>query len=1389
MKDIRRGVVIIMVFAAKKFFGVFALLIVANIIFVSSLEGDVRWVATRALHEQIAGSTSPVLSVSEAAALIDFSLNNPNADTSIFGSQYVGYYESGLDEFTKRSREVYAANKISPYLPCDTDDECTANVGEGYYCYIPLSSFNSEFVGEFVTLENKPVSGLVMLTTYNDFLTPSGGEQWKLGTTQSISWAGRESNCERRIELFYQKVGETNRHSIVYKCDDSYQNTNDKFYYSWTIPSSLTPGIYHLIAESIKDGGVYRTSVSNNFTLVSDCYSESFMPVIPYASCCPGQSQLNSPAGTLEGVVCTAKCGDGVCASDLESSLNCPQDCVAKKGLCVPKAPEVECNYDADCAEGYVCSENNTCVEALSQECIYYTDCEEGLICSEDSLCEQCTSNEECSDTYGGGYTCDAGDCVEREILCRSDQECIDELGDGFVCDYLNPYNPRDISRIQAASAGPGGESYIPEDRPNDPIGVCIFCSPLTCTGLGAQCGTVGDGCGRNLSCGSCSSDKFCGADNVCYPGQQNQINCTDTDNGKNYVLKGTAALNGGSSATDSCISNSTLTEYFCSIVNGVKSISSESKECSLVAGSSSVCSNGACICTPSCSGRVCGDNGCGGNCGNCNSTSTCNSAGQCIRNCVPKTCSQLGKQCGMWNNTCGGIVTCPSCTYGNCINGTCVIEQPGCVPQSNSTTCASAQCDKVNNCGDVVDCPQSCSAGYVCSTSSGMCLRSCVRNCQGKQCGDDGCGGVCGSCNSGYTCSSNNLCVLSGNEEQVGNINFDFAGIDTDSLFVGQKGWWRMKSSDTGDLTYTIDYGDGSVPGRVMYSHVNIGSNGAEFTHTYTNPGTYNVVMIVSAGGSYHKIVEPINVLSQPALTSVVANYNFNEGAGIVAYDKSGYNNDAIGCYRGAVCINRFTPGAWVSGKTGTGLKGAGQVPYDPSHDTGTFRIEASIKPLVDLNSPYVGGTRTIVSKSGVYDLRFHSIDPTYGRVLQATFFLPRDHADFYNAADYNTYARKIVVPFSDWGIQKDRWSDLKFEFDGRVAKLYVDGVLKNTTTLDSNVGSYRFFGESIQVGDGGGDLVVDDIKITSLSPVVYDFDPVINNFTCPSTTMVDEPMRCFFKTSDAEDALIPGPNQLRNIISWGSGEHPGSVIVWNVSGGSSSWSHVYTRADNPHRDRQKTITFTVQDSAGHSVSTNRQITILWPPNIPPQFSNFQGPVDMLANESFGTWSVKVINPEGPEGSMGQTVAWVKVDYGDGSPLESQYYKNGDVYSFGMHKYKSTGNYALTFIAQDGNGDTNSTSYNIRVHLSEKFNLGDRVSTRVNAGSFSSIVARSPTVRFPPAGKIGTVTAGPLYTYNVDTAYTHYLYARDVWWWMVNFTGADAQYSGWMWEDDLTKV
>jgi len=115
--------------------------------------------------------------------------------------------------------------------------------------------------------------------------------------------------------------------------------------------------------------------------------------------------------------------------------------------------------------------------------------------------------------------------------------------------------------------------------------------------------------------------------------------------------------------------------------------------------------------CTPDCTGKVCGPDGCGGTCSpGCGAGETCNEAtGQCESGCVP-ACT--GKCCG--DDGCEG--TCPdNCedTGQTCNTTTCVCEG-SCEPDCNGKECGP------DGCGST--CPPGCSAGEQCNETTGQC-------------------------------------------------------------------------------------------------------------------------------------------------------------------------------------------------------------------------------------------------------------------------------------------------------------------------------------------------------------------------------------------------------------------------------------------------------------------------------------------------------------------------------------------------------------------------------------------------------------------------------------------------------------------------------------------
>ena len=72
------------------------------------------------------------------------------------------------------------------------------------------------------------------------------------------------------------------------------------------------------------------------------------------------------------------------------------------------------------------------------------------------------------------------------------------------------------------------------------------------------------------------------------------------------------------------------------------------------------------------------------------------------------------------------------------------------CIPN-----CSEVECGE-DGCGDVCG---YCLYGFLCK--AGVCIEFCVPDCEGKACGDDGCGGWCADCEENETCAPDFTCVL----------------------------------------------------------------------------------------------------------------------------------------------------------------------------------------------------------------------------------------------------------------------------------------------------------------------------------------------------------------------------------------------------------------------------------------------------------------------------------------------------------------------------------------------------------------------------------------------------------------------------------------------------
>lgn len=168
-----------------------------------------------------------------------------------------------------------------------------------------------------------------------------------------------------------------------------------------------------------------------------------------------------------------------------------------------------------------------------------------------------------------------------------------------------------------------GGADFSVTGGPADAGG----CVPKTCAAMGANCGTLGDGCGGVVDCGTCAPPSTCGGGGV--PNMCGGASC----------MPKTCAMMGAN----------------CGMQND---------------GCGSVINCGSCVSPATCGGggmpNVCGvppgsDAGAPGGDGG---TST--DAGAC----VPETCAAFGYNCGLVGDGCGGTLNCGTCDTGTCGGG-----------------------------------------------------------------------------------------------------------------------------------------------------------------------------------------------------------------------------------------------------------------------------------------------------------------------------------------------------------------------------------------------------------------------------------------------------------------------------------------------------------------------------------------------------------------------------------------------------------------------------------------------------------------------------------------------------------------------------------------------
>jgi hypothetical protein len=473
-------------------------------------------------------------------------------------------------------------------------------------------------------------------------------------------------------------------------------------------------------------------------------------------------------------------CSAGVCvgmAVDCDDKNPCTDDACTAEGGCLNSSNQLACDDGNPCTLADQCTDDTCLGTEIPCDCQSDADCialEDGDLCNGTLVCDTAALPYKCVVAPGTEVLCPAPEGIGAECL-----EAFCEPATG-ACSLVPAHD---------GTLCAGGDACLYNttcDKGNCEGGIAVNCNdgnPCTADDCEVETGcfhepddadctdanpcTSNDHCSAGVCVGGddvqCIDDNPC-TDDTCDPevGCIHSLNAAPCDDGDPCTQTDVCQLGVCvPGETTNCDDSNPCTDDGC-LADGQCSHIDNTLPCP-----QGQCAAGICIpdCVPDCAGKVCGGDGCNGSCGACNDDLDCTadacSQGQCVYSpksffclidnvCVPsgteapgnscRKCQPLDVQTG-WTNQSDGSV----CDVNHkCETGECVCQTYTC--NSLAKTCGTWDngCGGELFCGECKDFPNSFCDDGVCG---------CTKDCEGKTCNADGCGGLCGTCPAGQSC------------------------------------------------------------------------------------------------------------------------------------------------------------------------------------------------------------------------------------------------------------------------------------------------------------------------------------------------------------------------------------------------------------------------------------------------------------------------------------------------------------------------------------------------------------------------------------------------------------------------------------------------------------